>query len=258
MGLALSPVLARIYLDVKHDALWKRPLRAFPQLPTVRFFRQKTAGWLAGKLHVDDGLFWSRRACWSCIAQTIAQVWPEDVGFSLESSTRQTDFLHCVVTFNASGGSRGVALEPRTPNAAFARGDTAVPEVAGLGPFLLGMSRPQHLHRVLVPKLWLLAGAFSAAGAMARARPVILLLVEVLRLGWPAKWVINIGMSFSNHRDRKFTSICTLVCIWLRRYRHLVPRLGGHTLQNDHACGWGIFCDTWEDYIIGAASRPKQ
>ncbi len=40
MGLALSPVLARIYLDVKHDALWKRPLRAFPQLPTVQFFSE--------------------------------------------------------------------------------------------------------------------------------------------------------------------------------------------------------------------------
>ncbi len=121
------------------------------------------------------------------------------VGFSLEDSGPCMEFLHCIVEFAAYGGQGAIKSQPRTQNEAYSKGLDALPRTCTTAPFILGFSRPAHLRVALMPRLWLLAGAFTTTNQTWWARPVIWLCTEFLRLGWPASWITSCLLAYENY-----------------------------------------------------------
>ena len=85
MGNMLSPVLARMRIDVANDRLYRAPKQFHPALPPLLALGPRVSSWLASVYHVDDCAVWSWRLCTRCIFDTLREAWPADVGITLEA-----------------------------------------------------------------------------------------------------------------------------------------------------------------------------
>ena len=246
-GSPLSPVLARFTLDVCHNKLYKSIGLPADVRRFTKVCGRRAARWLAGKLHVDDALFWSRVLCQGCVAALIRAIWPADIGFSLESTGPTLTFLHLDLSFGVGPDAQGISAALRLPNAAFCVGTADTPTTSVCPKFLPGICRCRHLALCLVPKLWLCAESFSAAApAGAASRTVVLLCCDFLRLRWPTRWVAKVLLGYKNFRRAPFTSICHFAGVWLRRNQHMVK----HTLTEAQGSDdWACFADEWAECI---------
>ena len=252
-GSPMSPVLARFELDVCHNRLFRgiEPPPAARRI-TRRFGRRITQ-WLAGKLHVDDALFWSRVACHACLAELIRATWPADIGFSLEGVGPRITFLHLDMVFGVGPTRQSIAAAPRMPNAAFGEGDADVPAVRVASDFMAGICRRSDLYLSLVPKLWLCAESFSSgAPVLSASRTVVLLCCELLRSSWPPLWISGVLLEYKNFRRVCFTAICQKIGLWLRRNRDQVGKLataGMSHQANGWKQDWQCLVDDWSECI---------
>ena len=216
MGGPLSPVLARLYLDTRHDRLYRSP-RSLPGLRGfVAILGRHTASWVATKCHVDDSVWISRVLCQQCLFLVAKAVWPVDVGITVESQELVFPFLHCTVDW--SSGSLDVV--PTDHNFAFASGLADSPAVCGLPRFDKRYLSKSHLQSYFAAKVQLLLRGYPATDVGRFTDALVSLALEPVALLWPPRWVANILYSVAYPKNRPGLRIC---------------RLLGHEFRSSHA-----------------------
>jgi hypothetical protein len=243
-GNPLSPVLARCYLDSRHQILYRAPRQIPSIVPYTLVLGTNVAAWMATACHVDDSLWISRQLCCICIFRAVAAVWPEDVGLTLESDTEATTFLHCDVNF-----AKGVlSVWPRVANREYALGKDWKPGISAYPTFNRSYLLRAHLRPILGAKLHLLLRGIQPAHWHEYADRAIATAMEPLHALWPAQWVADIlcGVSYTNNRvGSRFNRFAGA---WLRKHAALYPE----ALRNLHLHGedgLGRFYDLWTECL---------
>ena len=174
MGNSFSPVLARALLDTSHHQLYKHPKTLAVDFPIFERTGWWPRKWLGSAYHVDDAIFWSQRVCAACIFKLISQVWPKDIGVTLESNAARYEFLHTWLdwTHNAEVGP---VTAYRNRNARFALGFDERPKIAGFTPFLPPITKFHHIHTAFNAKLWLIAGLYEQQRSAEAIHHIVLL-----------------------------------------------------------------------------------
>jgi hypothetical protein len=243
-GNPLSPVLARCYLDSRHQVLYRTPRQIPSIVPYTHLLGQNVATWMATACHVDDSLWISRQLCCRCIFRVVAAVWPEDVGLTLESDTETTTFLHCDVSF-----AEGLcSIWPRVANRAYALGKDWKPCTSAYPLFNRSYLLRAHLRPILGAKLHLLLRGIQPAHWLEYADRAIATAMEPLHALWPALWVADIlcGVSYTNNRvGSRFNRFAGA---WLRKHAALYPE-ALRSLHLHGGDGLGRFYDKWMECL---------
>ena len=71
---------------------------------------------VAGCMHVDDSVIFSKVMCKHCIIQGMRKLWPTDVGLELEEEGPMVRFLHSIISIHA----QRIYVFPHNPNISFA------------------------------------------------------------------------------------------------------------------------------------------
>ena len=159
---------------------------------------------VSGLMHVDDAIVFSRIFCSCCLERGMKQLWPEDVGISLEETGPTVRMLQSYIHI------RGVSvhIRPHNPNVSFALGFDPVQKIARLGPYL---GEPFHAYQNLCQFLHgkLLAYNHLVQGD-ADSMFVYLgfLLLEIVRLNWPERFIRKALCSLPRRHVSPFISAC--------------------------------------------------
>ena len=164
---------------------------------------------LAGALHVDDCVAFSRTLCKLCIAKAITIAWPSDVGASVEEESPFIQFLHVDIEVlprrNISTG--WLAVSPSFRNEKYVEGASLHPKVARLPVFL---NNQYQCKTSLSSYLW---GTFCTydrvfQGSSSRSVPALAnLLCEQFLLLWPQSWLGDVCCSFPRRHRSVFCGI---------------------------------------------------
>lgn len=241
MGSPLSPILARLHLDARHDILYKCPRK----IPGLRIFlaalEKRVQSWLQTKCHVDDSIWLSKRICCRCMYLVAEQTWPTDVGITIESEAQEFPFLHCTVRCE---GDR-LLVTPRIVNELFATGVEPRPRVSSLAVYNRACMGKSHLRVVLAAKLHILLRGFDPADWPGFGHACIVTAMEPLALSWPPRWVADIMCGISYPANRPAVRVCRLLGLWTRHNRHLVAQ----TVRQQHSLGREYGLGALYDYI---------
>ena len=218
-GSPLSPILARIQLDVSHDCLYRRPLECGPPHGFVQRAGPACGRQVATVFHVDDSLWWAVQLCHACIVGIARECWPNDIGLTIEGTENIMDFLHLVVKFVQDRTNPRLETRVRLPNKAYALGLRETPAVCGLSPYVARLSTARHLRLFLSARLWCIAATYatySARQATMCMEDTVISAVEAIRLGWPIPWIARLLLSAHTHSFRYYTPVLRKCGIWLR------------------------------------------
>ena len=172
----------------------------------ARFYRDpKTAeriGWhvdgftpaqlVQGLLHVDDAIALSKVLCVDCLFRGVEQLWPEDVGVSLEGSGGNVPFLHVEVQATGECTAAPVRIIPIAHNREFARGTALLPAFSKLPPYIGKEVTPK---RRLAEYVWTRIASHDQVlrhSAEAAVEPLAELVTEAVRLQWPGPTVASV------------------------------------------------------------------
>ena len=190
-------------------------------------FRQKL-GWhiphlsgeqtIQGLQHVDDALIFSKVLCRECLFAGVQNLWPADVGTTLEGHGLPMQFLHGRIE-EADGD---LVVLPYSHNSDFARGLSDRPERAKFPNFAYS---PQlvcfDLRALLLERI--LSFNVTAEGNAARAAVALVdTVTEVAILQWPWGWICRILQNVPRRRKSPFVS---LVRLYGRVLRSFMPSL---------------------------------
>ena len=220
MGGPLSPVLARLYLDTRHDRLYRSPRSLHGLCGFVAILGRRTTRWVATRCHVDDSIWISRVLCQNCLFLVAKAVWPVDVGITVESQDLVFPFLHCTVDW--SSGTLDVV--PTDHNAAFASGVADSPAVCGLPRFDRRYLSKSHLQAYVAAKVQLLLRGYTPTDVVRFADALVNLALEPVALLWPPRWVANILYSVAYPKNRPGLRICRRLGYELRVGRALAAQ----------------------------------
>jgi hypothetical protein len=210
MGAPLSPPLTCCDLDLSIHKV-----RTSPE-------QQKRSGWyrrhttfdqlVAGILHVDDALLYSRQLCCDCLFDGLRKNTPADVGLTLEDrsdqGTKSFDFLHHRSEWPTDFSS--ITVAPLQRNLAYATGEEQYQKNAKCQLWLSArVQNSSQLRPFMLAKLSSFGHTFDgAARHPGAAHALAVLLSEIIQLRWPLPWLARLLRSY----DVAYrTSFCHLV-----------------------------------------------
>jgi hypothetical protein len=172
----------------------------------------------------------------------MANVWPQDVGITLEGQSPSFEYLHSRVSW---GHPHAAAFEVDifNRNATFALGQVRDPPTSCFCPFIVGLTGREAFEKTLSAKLWLVAAMYNKKPLGKSALHVVLLGCEVLRLGWPIREISRGLLAHRNHTYRCFNKVVRACGVWLRRNRRHVDRI--RLLGPKEEQVWAALADEW-------------
>jgi hypothetical protein len=176
-----------------------------------------------GLLHVDDCLLLSEIHCPVCLEMGTKNVWPKDVGTSLEEKGPVIVFLSARITF---GPGKQFKLEPNFANFQYALGREDYPHLSRLGPFL---GHRQHTFEHLRRYVWAKMLSFNhliRGNAEDGCAAFCFLALEIIRLHWPPEMLASCILGLPRRHESTFTLVAKRVAHQIQRERVRLKKLG--------------------------------
>ena len=142
-----------------------------------------------GLQHVDDAIVFSKILCVRCLMDGIEQLWPKDVGFSIEGEGPEVDFLAAKLCISSEASNFPVSISPKIVNLDFALHSGAHLAKSRFQRFLaFGLQTKKQLRALVLQRLCL-CDRLTQGSIEGASTCVSELVGEIFRLGWPLQWI---------------------------------------------------------------------
>ena len=159
---------------------------------------------IAGGLHVDDFVVFSRIYCLSCLKGIVERMMPEDIGIEMEEAAAKPGssikFLHTAIYLSNDDCN----IQPLCNNLAFATGITNTPAQNRLPAFDKTVHLQHHLKQCILPVLLSYNSIVDGRSNTRSNVHTTILIAEILNRGWPAKWIANTFNSVPFHHTSSY------------------------------------------------------